>query len=74
MNWKNLKDGKCPKDNCVGVLRNSKNPLFLKCEKEKCGFVIGKEKLKNIVSNDSRGEPKPKDEIEENLSELNNNF
>ncbi len=70
MNWKNLKNNKCPK--CLGVLTHDKDNMILYCDD--CGdFKIGEERFEEIVN----GLYKPKkrqqeDEDERRMAELNN--
>lgn len=62
MNWKKLKDGRCPK--CTAILLQEGDKLICTI----CGFSIGESKMYKIISgrNNDRGE------VEDNFSALQN--
>jgi hypothetical protein len=66
MMWENLAEYRCPK--CEEPL--SARPWGFKCEDTLCGFSIGTERYMQIRDDLDR-KFAPKDEMEENLSELN---
>jgi len=71
MNWKNLKDNKCPKCNIYLVERNG----IFKCVSLTCDFFIGKEKFEGLVEklyHPQKSVDARFGDIEQNLSALNN--
>jgi hypothetical protein len=70
MNWKALKDGKCPKDGAVlkeGGLSVGYSPA-LRCSNDLCDFKISETRFKEIVTST----PRRFKDTEDNLSEWNN--
>jgi len=74
LNWKNLRNGKCPK--CGGLikanpkLRTSFDSPINECED--CDFKISDRKLESFLKNMSIKNPYREIERHDNLSDLNN--
>ena len=68
LNWKALKDGNCPKcDLSLGFIVQNKQYV---CYDNDCGFKIGSLKFADIIAGKKRAPIV--DEVEDNLSDLNN--
>ena len=65
MNWKNLKNNKCPK--CGELLQSSLEKIF-SCPS--CDFKISEKKFEKIVN--SFYKPKKREEVKDNFDELQN--
>jgi hypothetical protein len=67
MNWKVLKDGKCPK--CGNMLRDSGlgagNIPAMRCVDKECDFKISEKRFKEIVAPKSRECRNAKDNLRE---------
>jgi len=62
MNWKALKDGRCPK--CGAMLYEHHSGGTLACSKQSCGFTIRESRLKEILqSPPRRREIEPEDNL-----------
>ncbi len=71
MNWNKLKDGMCPK--CLSNLEETAEGH--KCENEGCDFFITKARYNELIAKMIKSKPRRtfvEDEVEDNLSELNN--
>lgn len=69
MDWKNLKNNKCPQ--CEEPL--TQNLRFHKCTNDQCDFICSVQKFNKIVNNLYQPVQRiRRDEVDENLSALNN--
>lgn len=76
LDWKVLKDGKCPA--CFGELEDKPDQQLLLCARKGCNFAISHKKFQEITSREAsssgvlKGHSRGPSEEEQNLSELNN--
>lgn len=59
MDWKKLKDYKCPK--CKAQLEHQLDAERYTCTEKECDFSIGKQKFHSIVTNQTRPKYKEPD-------------
>lgn len=70
MNWKKLKDNKCPKCGSFPLISAGK---FYKCQNwmKGCTFMIGTDRFNQVVKN-LYAKPSYRPSEDDNMSELNN--